>query len=395
MPRCFPTDSKLPCASSRSDGPRTVRLLTVTHFFEDHGGGIERVAGQLCRQLSRMGAEPVWAASDRDPPPPPSAGIAVVPLACRDPLERISGLPMPLPGPRAVMALAREVRRSDAVIVHDALYLTSILAMLLSKASGRRVILVQHIAEIAFSSPVLRLVMKIANALVTRPMLWAADERVFISDTVRHALLGTPPRILCTLLFNGVNGAIFHPDDRSAARADERRTILFVGRYVEKKGLSIIRALAATRPDLTFLMVGSGPVDPRRWGLANVEDLGLQGQEALARLYRSASMLLLPSVGEGYPLVIQEAMACGLPVVCGKPSDRADPEAARWLSGVAIDLADPAGSAERCAAAIDAMALSPEERRAMSSYARQRYSWEMMARGLLDLVNPATALVRG
>lgn len=372
-----------------------MRLLTVTHFFEDHGGGIERVAGQLCRQLSGMGAESVWAASDRDPPPPPSAQIRAVPLACRDPLEKISGLPMPLPGPRAITALAREVRSSDAVIVHDALYLTSILALLIAKASGRPVILVQHIAEIAFSSPVLRLVMKVANALVTRPMLWAADERVFISDTVRHALLGTPPRASCTLLFNGVNGAIFHPDNRSACRPDETQTILFVGRYVEKKGLSVIRALAAKRPDLTFLMVGSGPVDPRRWGLANVGDLGQQGQEDLARLYRSASMLLLPSVGEGYPLVIQEAMACGLPVVCGKPSDQADPEAARWLCGVDIDLADPAGSAERCAVAIDGMALSPEERHAMSSYALKRYSWETMARGLLDLVNPPTTPVRG
>lgn len=368
-----------------------MRVLTVTHFFESHGGGIELVAGQLCRQFARLGAEPAWAASDCDPAP--DAEVEAVPLACRDPLEKVTGLPMPLPGARAIAALAREVRRSDAVVVHDALYATSILALLIAKACGRRVILVQHIAGIAFSSPVLRLAMRLANALVTRPMLWAADERVFISDSVRHLLLGTPPRDTCTLLFNGVDGAIFHPGERLAADAPRpaRRKVLFVGRYVEKKGLAVIRALAASRPDLDFVMVGSGPIRPNRWGLANVEDLGSRRPETLADLYRSADLLLLPSVGEGYPLVIQEAMACGLPVVCGEPSNRADPEAARWLSGVAIDLADPEGSARRCGEAIDGLGLSPAERSAMAGHALQRYDWEAMARGLLALVRGGRA----
>lgn len=364
-----------------------MRILTVTHFFESHGGGIERVAGQLCRQFARLGADAAWAASDCDPAP--EADVEVVPLACWNPVEKLTGLPMPLPGPRAVAALAREVRRSDAVVVHDALYTTSILALLVAKASGRRVILVQHIAGIAFSSPVLRLAVRLANALVTWPMLWAADERVFISDSVRHELLGTPPRDSCTLLFNGVDGAIFHPAESPAPDASRpaRRKVLFVGRYVEKKGLAVIRALAASRPDLDFVMVGGGPIRPSRWGLANLEDFGPLGPEPLAELYRSVDLLLLPSVGEGYPLVIQEAMACGLPVVCGEPSNRADPEAARWLRGVAIDLSDPVGSARRCADAIDSLDLTQAERLAMARHALQRYDWEAMARGLLALAS--------
>lgn len=361
-----------------------MRVLTVTHFFESHGGGIERVAGHLCRQLALLGAESIWAASDCDPLP--SAEVEVVPLACWNPVEKLTGLPMPVPSPRAVSALVREVRRSDAVIVHDALYATSILALLIAKFCGRPVLLIQHIAQIAFSSPALRLVMKVANALITRPILWAANERVFISDTVRHELLGTPPRSSCKLLFNGVNDAIFFPDERSAQGSRDKRTVLFVGRYVEKKGLAVIRALATSRPDLEFLLAGSGPLEPSRWGLANVKDLGSKSPEELADLYRSASLLLLPSVGEGFPLVIQEAMACGLPVVCGKPSNRADPEAARWLCGVSIDLADPDGSASRCAEAIDGFGLSPPQRQAMACYALQRYNWEAMARALLTLV---------
>ena len=129
-------------------------------------------------------------------------------------------------------------------------------------------------------------------------------------------------------------------------------------------------------------MAGDGPIQPNSWGLPNVHDLGPQKQADLAELYRSVDLLILPSVGEGYPLVIQEAMACGLPAICGTPTDRADPATAGWVRGVEIDLAQSRQSALRCAEAIDTFRPSASERAKMSDYARRRYSWGLMAREL-------------
>ena len=324
----------------------------------------------------------MWAASDADAPP--NGEIDAVPIGCVNPTERLTGLPMPIPGVRGIRALAREVRRCDAVVIHDALYATSVIALVIAKARRKRVILIQHIAAIPFASPVLRGIMSAANRLVTEPMLRGADVRVFISDTVRRDLLGSDCQS-GELLFNGVDGTIFHPGEGRTELPASARHILFVGRYVEKKGLAVVRALAVLRPDLSFLLAGTGPIHPGEWGLPNVHDLGPQSQEAIADLYRSVDLLILPSVGEGYPLVIQEAMACGLPVVCGAPSDRADPDAAQWLHGVAIDLAQPEASAQRCSDAIDSFNLSDADRAEMARYARRRYDWRAMAERLMAL----------
>ncbi|WDF72621.1 glycosyltransferase family 4 protein [Novosphingobium sp. KACC 22771] len=360
-----------------------MHILMVSHFFESHLGGIERVAGHLSRQMAAQGADVTWTASGQDPAP---VDIPTLCLSCINPTEKLTGLPMPIPGPVGMAALWRAVGRADAVVVHDALYVTSILALAMARLRGRRVVLIQHIAGIPFASGVMRAVMALANAVVTRPMLWAADRLVFISDTVRRDLLGDPARRDYALLFNGVDGDVFTRLGPAAQGLPEgKRRVLFVGRFVEKKGLSILRAVAAMRPDVAFLLAGAGPIRPASWGLANVHDLGPQAPAQLAALYRSADCLLLPSVGEGYPLVIQEAMACGLPVICGAPTHLADPEAGPFLRGVAVDLADAEGSAARVAAMLDAPGPTMAQRAQMAAWAAARYSWAAMARAIMGL----------
>jgi alpha-maltose-1-phosphate synthase len=371
-----------------------MRILTVTHFFEAHGGGIERVAGHLCRQFSALGHRPAWAASAEDAPPD-AATAEAVPLRCINPVERLTGLPMPVPGPAAARRLWRAVADSDAVVVHDALYLTSVVAVTAAHRLGKPAVLVQHIAGIPFPSPVLRSAADLGNRLVGRPMLQSADQVVFISETTRHAFRAVPTRRPPLVLFNGVDSATFRPgargDEGLATRAalgvsPGERLVLFVGRFVQKKGLAAIAALARLRPDLRFVLAGQGPIDPAAWGLANVAVARGRSGGALAALYRAADLLLLPSVGEGYPLVVQEAMASGLPVVCGEESTRADPGARRWLTGVEVDPARPEETARRAARAIDAHGMDEAERAAMAEYARRAYDWRLMASRLVDSI---------
>ncbi len=369
-----------------------MKILTVSHFFESHGGGIERVAAHLCRNWQSQGNTAYWAASNADAPPAAETALAAS-LRCFDPLETLTGLPMPLPLPSAIRAIKTSVRAADIIVIHDALYVTSITAMIAAKRAKKPAVLIQHIAEIPFSNPVMRHIMRLANRVVARPMLQAADHVVYISETTAAAFATVKTKRPARILYNGVDTALFHDDasgdgDIIAALnlPENRKRALFVGRFVEKKGLRILQRLAAKRSDIDFLFAGQGPINPAAAGLPNIHVIGPQSAADLARLYRAADMLILPSIGEGYPLVIQEAMACGLPVICGSESARADSMATQYLNGVAIDLADIDAAATKCSAAIDACAMPASDRHNMSVWAKSRYSWHAMAKAITGLI---------
>ena len=357
-----------------------IRLLIVSHYFEGHRGGVEIVAGRLARALAALGLEVNWAATGG--PAPLDPAFRTIPLRAWNVAERRIGIPFPILSINAIRQLWSACRAADAVIVHDALYLTSIIG----RMAARSAMIVQHIGSVDYRNPLLRLAMGLGNRLVARPMLRSADRLVFISETTR-AQFGFPATQSATTIFNGVDLSLFRPPagetekagDRAAlALPADRKLALFVGRFVEKKGLPRLRRMAEARPDIAWALAGWGPIDPSRWDLSNVHVFrDLQG-ETLARLYRAADVFVLPSIGEGFPLVIQEALAAGLPIATGNETAAADPAATSLLAGV--DITDSDGqTAERFLAVIDrllAAAPRTEERR---QFARDHYSWAAAA----------------
>ncbi|MDZ4843283.1 MAG: glycosyltransferase family 4 protein [Hyphomicrobium aestuarii] len=376
-----------------------MKLLMATHYFDSHRGGIEIVAARLAREFTSRGVELTWLASNATPPPDVTAGQGrCVAIPAWNVTERRLGFPLPLPGPRGLLTITREVRDSDAVLLHDCLYPTNVSARLAAWWYRRPVVIIQHIGTVPYTNPVLRVLMATANAIITRPMLASAHQVAFISEITRRHFatvrFASPPR----LLFNGVDTQMYAPPepgyDRASVRArlglpTDRPVALFVGRFVEKKGLHLIERTARQRPGITFALAGWGPIDPSDWGLANVRVLsGLSGA-SLADAYRASDIFVLPSTGEGLPLVMQEALASGLPVVCGAETATADPEAARFVDGVAIDPAHHDATAAAFAAAIDqhvdtlAVGITAAERHA---FVRDRYSWSRAAGAYLDIV---------
>jgi alpha-maltose-1-phosphate synthase len=362
-----------------------MKLLTVTHYFASRLGGIEIVAEQLSKALAATGpAEIVWAASDTSPPPADFPGECVG-LRCTSIVERLAGLPWPVPTLGALRRLSALVSDADIILLHDALYPANIAAFLLARHRRKRIIIVQHIGHVPYRSALLNWLMGLANRIIAVPMLSNADRVVFISGLTadyffRRCTFRHPP----TVIFNGIAEGMVdviasRPKEASAARSGPP-TVAFVGRFVEKKGLSVLEHVVRALPDVRFILAGSGAIRPESWQAGNVTIRRNLGKAALVGLYRSADLLVLPSVGEGFPLVIQEALCCGVPVLCGEEILRADP----WLDGridvAPVDLKDPVGTAAIWAARIaEIVSGQRESPKVDAAGAVGRYTWRRAA----------------
>ena len=97
--------------------------------------------------------------------------------------------------------------------------------------------------------------------------------------------------------------------------------ILAIGQFIHRKGFDILmQAASSVRPDAGIYIVGGEPTEEykhlrQELGLTNVHFLGFQKKEQLAKIYKASDLFVLPTREDIWGLVINEAMAYGLPVV--------------------------------------------------------------------------------
>jgi glycosyltransferase involved in cell wall biosynthesis len=311
-----------------------MRILVVTHYYASHLSGIEIIAESLNRHFAQAGHEVVWAASGLTTTEhSDNAAGRLVPMQAWNVTEDVLGFPYPLWGPLSLLRLKREIAKADIVHIHDSLYLGNVCASLLASFRHKPVVVTQHVGLVPYSRQILRATMAIANRSIGRFTLSTACQVVFYSLAVqeyfsRFVSFRRPPM----LISNGVDKEVFYPASSDFEREVIRReldlpldkpVVLFVGRFVEKKGIYRMADVCRALPEVHFVFVGWGPLNPASWGFDNVSVFYSQPHNTLQGFYCAADLLLLPSTGEGFPLVVQEAMTCGLPCMFSRETANA------------------------------------------------------------------------
>ncbi|MGP8283764.1 MAG: glycosyltransferase [Desulfomonilaceae bacterium] len=155
-------------------------------------------------------------------------------------------------------------------------------------------------------------------------LLWRLTDRLICNANALKAHVikrhGVDPKRVAVAP-NGVDINYFTPD--SSCR-DRRPTVVFIGRLVRQKDpFTLIEAFSLLRklvPDARLILIGQGHLNSKvhqkvaASGLAEHIEL-IPGAKDIRPFLRRGWLFILPSVSEGFPQVIIEAMSCGLPVV--------------------------------------------------------------------------------
>jgi glycosyltransferase involved in cell wall biosynthesis len=216
--------------------------------------------------------------------------------------------------------------------------------------------------------------------------------------------LGIEPERIFTAP-NAVDTAMFEKS-ANAARRDEsrvralhglpRRYFLYVGRLVKDKGVfELLDAYAQLDADLRaeigLVFAGSGADEKEMQTRASeitpglISFLGFLQREQLPELYALADALIFPTRSDPWGLVVNEAMACGLPVIVTN------------VAGCALDLVQdgwngvvvPPGDVPRLAKAMASLAGDAALRTEMGRRSRERigfYTPSDWASGMLEAV---------
>jgi glycosyltransferase involved in cell wall biosynthesis len=238
----------------------------------------------------------------------------------------------------------------------------------------------------------------------------------YITDKIRERFPKHAGR--CHVVFNGVDVEVFTPAEGGSERGDRRKRLLFVGRITPEKALheliDAVTQVSARVPDVRLDIVGPDAETPREYivdlsdderikslaswydgnyyqrlqslGASRLGDsvrfVGLVPPDELADRYRSADLLLNPSLSESFGMSLVEAMSCGVPVVATRIGGM--PEIVdHGRTGMLAEPCDPVALSDTIAGLLRDEPLLESMAGACRQRAVELFSWDRIAESVI------------
>ena len=350
----------------------------------EHRGGAERVTFEVALRLPELGHQVTVLATRLD-----TAGAFALPSAVRVvsvPAHNLAGLLRAQASlaptlPAAMMRVIRRVR-PDVVWSHSLQFQTTHVAAWAAQRAHVPFVVTVHIGDLEALGGAVGVAARAHEATLGRWILRGAARAIAVSDAVADHVHSLAPDLAIDVVPNGVDHARFRPVEAE----HDRFRVGFLGRLVTNKGpdtaVLALAALTCRGVDATLSIAGDGPQRAHLVRLADQAGVGgrvrFEGfRTDPERWLASIDVLVRPSLTEGMPLGLLEAMAAGVPVVV---SDI--PGNASLVRDGETGLLVPPRSPLRLADALEALAAAPALRRRLRDAgiaATSRMTWARTA----------------
>lgn len=221
--------------------------------------------------------------------------------------------------PGIVRTIKRMADDYDVVHAHSHLFFSTNVAAVVSKTLDTPLVVTNH-GLISQTAP--GWVQKAFIPTVAKFTLNAADEVLCYTETDKRRLRERGIDSSVSVVHNGIDCELFSPTQSK----ESKKQILFVGRLKPGKGVRTLLAaferLTTDFPEYKLKIVGDGPLRDDLFDVAHEKEIashvdfaGQMENNAIAEVYAESELFVLPSLNEGLPRTVLEAMACQVPVI--------------------------------------------------------------------------------
>lgn len=301
-----------------------MKILILSHYFIPHPGGIEIIAYNQAKELVKKGHNVTVITSNvsNEKNREKIEGITVIRIKAWNWFEKYFNIPFPLFSLNIFSTLSKEIKKTDIVHIHDIFYISSILPAIYAYLYKKSLYITQHVTIVSYPIKIIEYIQQFVYATFGKLIFKKSKKIITYNSQITEFLikLGVDKDKIVELQ-NGVNLKKFVPvkkKEKILLRKKygipfDKKVVLFLSRLAPKKGSDIL--FKAKDNKYLILFVGSGPISAQMNNIKNVKFLGQVALNETHEIYKLSDIFVLPTTGEVFPLVIQEAMACGLPII--------------------------------------------------------------------------------
>lgn len=302
-----------------------MKIVVVTPYFIPHRGGIGTVVHEIGKKHVRMGHEVTIICPDYgDEYLENLDGMKIIRVPGNDILSKV-GINFPLVSISMMRWLEQYIPRADVIHIHGFLFLSSLYSKFVASKYRKPIVLTEHVGYVKLDNALFNCIETTSIKLIGKLLFQTSEIIIACSSRVVRELIqmGVEPWRI-RFIKNSVDTTFFTPVSnekkyrirRELNLPEDKPLVIFVGRFVKKKG--VIPLVNCKRQGYHLLMIGEG-INVSH-SIFHSDSLTIKRpipQEELVKYYQASDIFVLPSLYEGFPLTALEAMACGLPMVLG------------------------------------------------------------------------------
>ncbi len=288
--------------------------------------------------------------------------------------------------------------RYDVVVLGGISDPTTLLAYLVGKIRGIPIVIWSEETNfgkwknLAFTS-MKKLLVRNASALVTPGIrsrrfhlaLGADDRAIFIAPNAVDVRMDESS-------LNPTPDAVSPPQKKD----QPKRVVLYIGQLVERKGvrhlIEAYRKLRVDMSDIALVLVGEGPqrklLEEMCMASATEDVLftGWVSDEVKYSYYQTSSVFVLPTLEDVWGLVVNEAMAFGLPIVCSSAAGASDDLVIDGRNGFIVPPNDPESIYNALRRILSSPALMKSMKKESVKIVNEKFNIQAMVQGFIDAI---------